>query len=218
MIRVLIAEDHHIVRQGVRALLEKQPQIEIVGEAKDGFEALALASRLIPDVLVLDINMPHLNGIEVISDIRAAGLKTACIILSMYSDETLVKRALQNGAWGYLLKNSIAEDLITAIESAYNKQLYLSPELREILSLEEIDRFLEKAENNKTPEPLTEREREICRMIAYGMTNSVIGNKLKISAKTVEKHRANLMAKLGVQDLAGLIRESIRRGIIFLDE
>lgn len=218
MIRVIIAEDHHLVRQGIRALLEKQPDIEIVGEAKDGFEALAFTSRLHPDVLVLDINMPNLNGIDVIKDIQANGMQTNCIILSMYSDESLVKRAFQNGAWGYLLKNSISDDLIAAIRSAFNRQLYLSPELKTIFSEEDLNRFRTMPGASSSSDSLTLREREICGLIAQGMTNHSIARKLNISTKTVEKHRANLMAKLGVQDLAGLIRETIRQGITFIEE
>jgi DNA-binding NarL/FixJ family response regulator len=218
MIRVLIADDHHLVRQGIRALLEKNRDIEVIGEAKNGLEALALTSQLHPEVLVIDVNMPHINGIDVIRDVTSAGMKTACVILSMYSDESLVKRAFQNGALGYLLKNSIAEDLITAIEAVNHHQIYLSPELKDSIATEEITNIPYEPEPTAGAGALTNREREICQLVAQGLTNHAIANSLSISVKTVEKHRANLMLKLGVQDLAGLIREAIRQGIIFLEE
>jgi DNA-binding NarL/FixJ family response regulator len=216
MIRVMVADDHHLVRQGIRALLEKQPGIEVVWEARDGQEALDYCIQIEPDVLVLDINMPRLNGIEVIQRLSAAALRTRVVILSMYSDESLVKRALQNGALGYLLKKSITEDLLAAIQAARRGEKFVSPELAYLLEAEfdqnpdasQVDAF----------DRLSAREREVCQLVASGLTNQAIASRLCISVKTVEKHRANLMVKLGVQDVASLIRESIRHGIVFLDE
>ena len=132
MIRVIIAEDHHLVRQGIRALLEKQGQIAVVGEAQDGQEALDLTRKMRPDVLLLDINMPRINGIEVIKLLRRVGLPTQVLILSMHEDESLVRRALNNGARGYLLKKSITEELFTAINDTSNRRTYLSPQLNNI--------------------------------------------------------------------------------------
>ncbi len=216
MIRVMVADDHHLVRQGIRALLEKQPDIEVVCEARDGQEALDFCIQIEPDVLVLDINMPRLNGIEVIQRLSDAQLSTRVVILSMYSDESLVKRALQNGALGYLLKKSITEDLLAAIQAAKRGEKFLSPELAYLLETglaqnngaDDVDAF----------DRLSAREREVCQLVGRGLTNQAIAAKLGISVKTVEKHRANLMVKLGVQDVASLIRESIRHGIVFLDE
>jgi DNA-binding NarL/FixJ family response regulator len=218
MIRILIADDHHLVRQGIKSLLEKEPDIVIVGEARDGLETLAYVSQLHPDVVILDINMPHLTGIEVINDIHAAGIQTAVIILSMYSDESIVKRALRNGASGYLLKNSISDDLVAAIRAVHRQEFFLSPELESYFNPGELTKIHTLLEFDITTEALTDREREICRLIAQGLTNQAISKSLDISTKTVEKHRANLMAKLHVQDLASLIREAIRQGIIFLEE
>jgi len=218
MIRVLIADDHHLVRQGIRALLEKYPDIEVVGEAQNGHEALAFATQLKPEVLILDINMPEMNGIDVVSDLTAAAIPTSIVILSMYSDESLVKRAFQNGAKGYLLKKSIAQDLISAVRAASQKELYLSPELGEVI---DIDEWLTSSKAFDIVDPvdqLSPREREVCQLVAQGLTNQAIAKKLNISIKTVEKHRSNMMSKLGVQDVASLIREVIRTGIVFVDK
>lgn len=216
--RVLIAEDHHLVRQGIRALLEKKPSIEVVGEAKDGREALAFTSQLLPDILLLDINLPHITGIEVARDIQELGLQTVVVMLSMYSDESLIRRAFQNGARGYLLKSSIAADLIEAVECAYRGEFYLSPDIRENFNLDELRQLHVLSHSTARPLPLTPRERQVCQLIAQGLTNQAIAKKLNISVKTVEKHRAHLMEKLGVQDMAGLIRAALQQGLIFLDE
>jgi DNA-binding NarL/FixJ family response regulator len=216
MIRVMVADDHNLVRQGIRALLEKQPGIEVVWEARDGQEALDYCIQIEPDVLVLDINMPRLNGIEVIRRLSEAQVSTRVVILSMYSDESLVKRALQNGAQGYLLKKSITEDLLAAIQAAKRGEKFLSPELAYLLEagLAQDNAAVEEDVFDR----LSAREREVCQLVARGLTNQAIAASLGISVKTVEKHRANLMVKLGVQDVASLIRESIRHGIVFLDE
>lgn len=216
MIRVVIAEDHHLVRQGIRALLEKQAHIQVIGEAQDGQEALDLTHSLKPDVLLLDINMPRINGIEVIKRVREAGSSTEVLILSMYEDESLVKRALRNGARGYILKKSITEELFSAIAATSRRKIYLSPEVYDLL---DCDGLHSGSDNDPADEPerLTSREREVCQLIADGNTNSEIARQLGISIKTVEKHRANLMEKLGVQDVASLVREAIKNGIVFIE-
>jgi DNA-binding NarL/FixJ family response regulator len=196
--------------------LEKHADIDVIGEAQNGQEAIDIVQRLVPDVLILDINMPGLNGIEVTKRVREAGWNTQVLILSMYSDESYVKKAFRNGARGYLHKRSITEDLIDAIYTVYMHQTYLSPtipgneegRLLHIQSEEQVEDELDR---------LTSREREVCRLIAEGNTNSLISQKLGISIKTVEKHRANVMVKLGVNDIASLTREAIRHGIVFLD-
>lgn len=217
MIRVVVADDHHIVRQGICALLEKVPDIEVVGEAQDGREALELVMRVEPDVLVTDISMPHLNGIQVAERLQVTRINTRVIVLSMYSDESLVRQALNKGVLGYLLKRSVAEELLIAIRAASRDETYLSPEV----ASQVLDDYLA----GKSPsggdtlfEQLSPREREVLKLIAEGNTNREIAELMTISIKTVEKHRANLMAKLNVRDLAGLIRIAIKHGLIFLND
>jgi DNA-binding NarL/FixJ family response regulator len=216
MIRIVIADDHHLVRQGIRALLEKQPDMQIVGEAEDGQQAVQTCLDTIPDVLLLDINMPISNGIDVTKRIKESGIKTQVLILSMYSDLSLVRRAFSNGARGYLLKKSITDDLINGIHSASLRQNYISPALPDRGNGD--DWFTEPSESESEGfNKLTDREREVCQLIAEGMTNQAIACRLSISIKTVEKHRANLMYKLGVSDIASLIRQAIKNGLVFLD-
>ena len=217
MIRVVVADDHHLVRQGIRALLEKAGDIDVVGEAADGQEAVELAGRLAPDVLVMDIAMPRLNGIEATGRIRALGLATQVVVLSMHSNEMVVRRALRSGAKGYVLKRSIAEELLLAIRSAVRGEVYLSPAVSAFL----VDEFLRDQADVEERDPLgalTPREREVLQLVAEGHTNAAIAQDLVISVKTVERHRANLMAKLKVHDVAGLTRVAIKHGLVFLDE
>lgn len=216
MIRVVVADDHHLVRQGIRALLEKQAHIQVIGEARDGQEAVELTHRLKPDVLLLDINMPRINGIEVVRRIREAGSPTEILILSMYEDESLVIKALRNGARGFILKKSVTEDLFTAIAAASTRKIYLSPEIFDVLENSALQSDPDRDLSDDF-DRLTSREREVCQLIAEGNTNSEVARKLGISVKTVEKHRANLMEKLGVEDVAGLVREAIKNSIVFIE-
>jgi DNA-binding NarL/FixJ family response regulator len=217
MIRVILADDHHLVRAGIRALLEKADDINIVGEAADGQEAIDLVERLTPDVLVIDIAMPRLNGIQAIERVRAMGLVTQIVILSMYSDETLVRQALQKGAIGYLLKRAVTEELLLAVRAASRGETYLSPAVSGII-LEDF-LTLQAASREANPfDQLTPREREVLQLIAEGHTNSAIAQIMNISVKTVERHRASLMAKLDVHDVAGLTRIAIKNSLVFLDE
>jgi DNA-binding NarL/FixJ family response regulator len=217
MIRVILAEDHHLVRQGIRSLLEKAEDVEIVAEAENGHEAVVLAERLTPDVLVMDIAMPRLNGIQAAEQIRTLGLATQVIILSMYSDETLLHQALRVGVRGYLLKNSVVEELLLAIRAAMHGKIYLSPAISEIVV---TDFMTGQRSSDLTSgfDQLSAREREVLQLIAEGATNKTIAETMHLSIKTVEKHRMNLMAKLRVHDLAGLIRAALKHGLIFLDE
>lgn len=217
MIRVILADDHHLVRQGIRSLLEKTGDIEILAEAENGQEAVKLAERLAPDVLVMDIAMPRLNGIQAAEQIRSLGLATQVVILSMYSDETLVRHALRAGVRGYLLKRSVVEELLLALRAAMRGEIYLSPAVSQMMMTD----FLagqSTAEAASPFEQLSAREREALKLVAEGATNKAIAEAMQISIKTVEKHRTNLMTKLNVHDLAGLIRIAIKHGLISLDE
>jgi DNA-binding NarL/FixJ family response regulator len=214
MIRVLIADDHTLVRQGIRALLEKAGDIQIVGEAADGLRALEAVERLLPDVLVIDISMPRLSGIQALEELHARGLPTRVVVLSMYSDETVVGQALRRGAKGYLLKNSVVEELLVAVRAAGRGETYLSP----AVSNPVVSEYLS-AKKERTPfEQLSPREREVLKLIAEGHTNQAIAHLLSLSIKTVEKHRTNIMSKLHVRDLTGLVRVAIKNHLISLDE
>jgi DNA-binding NarL/FixJ family response regulator len=217
MIRVILADDHHLVRRGIRALLEQADDISVIGEAQDGQEAIELVEQLKPDVLIIDIAMPRMNGIQATQRVRALGLATQVVILSMHSRPTLVRQALRNGAKGYLLKRSVTEELLLAVRAASRRETYLSPEVSGII----LDDFLAYQVNVEKSNPfdqLTPREREVMQLIAEGHTNHGIARLLNISIKTVERHRVNLMAKLDVHDVAGLTRVAIEHGLIFIDE
>ena len=217
MIRVILADDHHLVRRGIHALLEKADDIEVIGEAEDGQAALELVERLKPDVLVIDIAMPRLNGIQATERVRALGFATRVVILSMHSRPLLVRQALRNGAKGYLLKRSVTEELLLAVRAASRGETYLSSEVSGII----VDDFLThqvEAEQVNPFNQLTPREREVMQLIAEGHTNQAIAQLLHVSIKTVERHRANLMAKLDVHDVAGLTRIAIEQGLIFFEE
>lgn len=216
MIRVILADDHHLVRQGIRALLEKTTDIEIVAEAENGEEAIISTQKLKPDVLLMDINMPRLNGIQAAEQIRHQGLSTHVVILSMHSDETLVRQALRSGVRGYLLKHAVTEELLIAVRAAQRGEVYLSPTISELVMSDFIV-GRDKLEQSGF-EQLSPREREVLKLVAEGYTNKAIADTMHLSVKTVEKHRASLMTKLNVQDLAALIRLALKHGLIFLDE
>ncbi|MDH7487845.1 MAG: response regulator transcription factor [Anaerolineae bacterium] len=215
MIRVILVEDHHLVRQGIRALLEKVQDIQIIGEAADGREAVELVQRLAPDVVVMDIAMPRLDGIQAIAQVQALTVNTQVIVLSMYDDEILVRQALQSGARGYLLKSSVAEELVLAIRAASRGETYLSPSIAGCV----VGEFLKRkaGEPSTLADRLTPREREVLQLIAEGHTNTGIAHMLKVSARTVERHRANLMSKLEADNVADLLRTAIQHRLIFPD-
>ena len=215
MIRVIIADDHDLVRQSLKFLLTAQDDIQVVGEACDGQEAVDLTLALKPDVLILDLSMPGVNGIDSTRQIRIRNRTTRILILTMHNDESIIRRAFRSGANGFLSKRSNTVDMLSAIRSIVQNEYYLSPELKKNINLEQILSFDEENEFNDT---LTPREREICKLICEGKTNQAISRLLKISIKTVEKHRANLMEKLGVQDMASLIRVAIQQAIIMVEK
>jgi len=216
MIRVVLADDHHLVRQALRALLEKAGDIEVVGEAADGPEALALVERLLPDVLVIDIAMPHLNGLEAVGRLRSLEVKTRALILSMYADDTLVRQALRNGAKGYLLKRAVTEELLLAVRAVSRGDTFLCPEVAGPVLNGLVDAPLPIRDLGPLDQ-LTSREREVLQLVAEGHTNRAIATHLHLSEKTVEKHRGHLMAKLSVHDTAALVRLAIRHGLVALD-
>lgn len=216
MIRVIIADDHHLVRQGIRALLERAADIQVIGEAADGLEAVQLVQELRPEVLVMDLAMPRMNGAQATGRINGLGLPTRVVILSMHSDETLVRGALRSGARGYVLKQAVAEELLLAVRAAVRGEVYLSPAISQTMVQEWL--ASPSAREQTTFDQLTAREREVLQLIAEGYTNQSIAQTLQISVKTVEKHRASLMAKLDVHDVAGLTRVAIKHGLVFLEQ
>jgi DNA-binding NarL/FixJ family response regulator len=214
MIRVVLADDHTILRQGLRALLEQFGDIQVVGEADNGQHALELVEALAPDVIVLDISMPRLNGLDAARRLRDAQSPTRVVILSMHADLVSVREALRIGVAGYLLKRSVSEELKLAIQAAVRGETYLTPGVSNLL-LEEIAAEADQAETIYSL--LTTREREVLQLLAEGNANQTIAGMLNVNVKTIEKHRAHIMAKLGVRDNAGLVRMAIKHGLVTLD-
>lgn len=213
MIKLLIAEDHQMVRAGLRALLEKAVDIKVVGEASNGQEALLLTQKLIPHVLVMDIRMPILNGIQAAEHIRDLKLPVNVVLLSMFSDEVLIHQALKSGAKGYVLKSAASEELLRAVRAAYRGETFLSGPVSTIV----VDQALNSRVDGASLDPfdnLSPREKEILQLIAEEHTSSEIGAMLALSEKTVEKHRAHLMEKLGAKNLAGLVRLAVKYGLV----
>lgn len=211
--RVLLADDHGIVRRGMRALLEDEPDIELVGEAADGREALRLALELKPDIAIIDIAMPLLNGIDLTAQAVKQQPNLKAIILSMHADETYVLRALTAGAKAYLLKEATEEDLVPAIRAVAARKSYFSPAISKIL-LEDYLRNLQQRGLEDSYDLLTEREREILQLLAQGRTNKEAALLLDIGLSTVETHRANFMQKLNLHNTAEIVLYAVRKGII----
>jgi DNA-binding NarL/FixJ family response regulator len=216
MIRVIIAEDHLMVRAGIRVLLEKAGDIHVMGEASNGQEAIEMTQEHKPDVLIMDIMMPRMNGIQAAENIRDLKLTTHILILSMYTDEGIIQQALQCGVTGYVLKSSVSDELIWAVRAVANGKKYLSSPISEIM-----------IENAMNPHPfgpsgdslsiLSPREKEILQLIAEEHTSSEIAKLLIISEKTVEKHRSKLMEKLNVRNIAGLVRMAVKFRLVDRD-
>jgi len=216
MIKVLIAEDHHLVRKGLVALLRDLEDIEVIGEAATGAEAVDLAAKLRPDVVVMDIAMPRLDGTQAARQIISSKESPPVVMLSIHTDSVLIQQLIRQGIKGYLLKKSAPEELALAIRSAYQRELYLSPLICDSVVNDMMTNPAEE-ESSRRSDLLTPREREVLQLIAEGYTNNAVADTLTISVKTVEKHRANLMAKLEVQGLAELIRVAMLQGLIFSD-
>ena len=211
--RILLADDHGVVRAGLRLLLEREPNLEVVGEGADGREAVDLAASLVPDVVVMDIAMPTLNGIEAARRIVDRNPRTAVIILSMHSDETYVMRALKAGARGYLLKRSAEADLLRAIKAVTEGKSFFSPAVSRTLA-EEFVRLLKDRGEEDTYELLTPREREILQLLAEGKSNKEVATLLDLSVYTVETHRSHILQKLNLHSTAELVLYAVRKGII----
>jgi two-component system response regulator NreC len=212
-IQILLAEDHAVMRTGLRLVLERQHDFRVVGEASDGREAVALAQQHKPDVIVMDIGMPNLNGIEAARQITGSLPQTCVIILSMHSDEAYVLRALKAGARGYLLKESAESDLIAAIRAVHSGKAFFSPAVSRML-VEDYVRQLQDREIEDSYELLTMREREVLQLIAEGKSNKEIAAMLNVSLYTVESHRGNLMEKLNLHTVPELILYAVRKGVI----
>ena len=212
-IKLLLADDHILVRRGIMALLEKEKDIEIIGEAENGREAVKKAKQLSPDVVLMDISMPSLNGIEATYQIKKLNIDTKVLIVTMHETEEYVSKILHAGAYGYVIKNASPAELLSAIRAVHKGEYFLSPQITKKL----ITRFINKPKTKVTSnriDNLTEREREIIQLIAEGNSNRKIAEILFISKKTVENHRTNLMKKLDIHNVVELTQFAIRNGLI----
>ncbi len=212
-IRIMLADDHKLMRSGLRVLLEQQGDLSVVGEVSDGREAVALADSLKPEVLVMDIGMPNLNGIEAAAQITHTHPEIAIVMLSMHSDESYVLRALKAGAKGYLLKDSAETDLLRAVHAVAEGKSFFSPAVSKVL----LDDYVRKLKRSGTEDPydlLTPREREVLQLVAEGKSNKDVAQILNLSVYTVETHRSNIMEKLNLRGVPELILYAVRKGII----
>jgi len=213
MIRVLIAEDHLMVRAGIRALLEKAGDIHVLGEASNGQEAIELVEKFAPDVLIMDIMMPRMNGIQAAENIRKLNVPTRILLLSMYSDEGLIYQALQSGVKGYVLKSSVSDELLWAVHTVASGKTYLSSQVSDIVVESAVHPHIPGRDHDPFAN-ISPREKEILQLIAEEHTSSEIAKLLFISEKTVEKHRASLMEKMDVHNLAGLVRIAVKYRLV----
>lgn len=209
-IRVVLADDHTLVRSGIRRILEAQAGFAVVGEAADGEEAVALVRATMPDVIVLDLNMPGLGGLDALPPLKIAQPSLKVVVLSMHAGREYVARAMKGGANAYLLKDSAVQDLVAAVEAVLVGQSYFSPSIQALMA--ELIRGDSKEPARGTT--LTDREREVLGWLARGLSSKEVARRLDISVRTVETHRANLMHKLGVKSVALLIQVALREGII----
>jgi len=213
VIKILIADDHGIVRTGLKLLLERVPGMQLAGEASDGREAVRLARELHPDIVIMDIGMPLLNGIDAARQIVRENERIGVIMLSMYTDESYIVRALDAGAKGYLLKDNADEDMERAIRSVALGRPFFSPTIAQSL-LDDYLRLMRERKVEDSYELLTEREREVLQLLAEGKSNKEAATVLDLSPYTIETHRTNLMQKLGLHNTAEIVLYSVRKGII----
>ena len=212
MVTIVLADDHHVVRQGLRSLLAAEPDMQVIGETDDGLEAVRLVENLQPDILVLDLMMRGINGLEVTREVCQHSPKTRVIIFSMYDNEAYVLEALHAGARAYILKEATSDELVRAIRAVISGRRYLSSSLSE----QAIEAYMKKVEKASLDpfDTLTTREREVLQLAARGCTNADIADQLYISRRTVEAHRANMMQKLGLRTQTDLVRYALQRGIL----
>lgn len=212
-IKILVSDDHNLVRQGIVALLNVESGLEVIGEASDGFEAVRLAKKLNPDIVIMDLSMPNLNGLEATHQIKRDVPNVKVLILTQHENEEYVIQIIKAGASGYVLKTSVSDDLIKAITEIQKGEKFFSPSISRMI----IDDYKKRTQGlhteTRAPE-LTHREKEVLQLIAEGRTNQEVAGKLFISVRTVEFHRANMMHKLQLSDLAGLIKYAIQKGIV----
>jgi len=217
MLRILIADDHELARRGIRDLLETHPGWQVCGEAKDGRESVDLASSMKPDVVLLDIGMPNLNGLEATRQILAATPDVAILILTMHDSDNVVREGLRAGAKAFLLKSDAGRDLVAAVEALELQRTFFTTRVSQMV----LDGFLnrhgnghEETEQNSAGDVLTSREREVIQLLAEGKTSKEVAVALNLSVKTAETHRTNLMRKLGLHSVADLTRYAVRNGIV----
>jgi DNA-binding NarL/FixJ family response regulator len=211
-IRIIIADDHGVVAEGLKHLVEAQTDMEVVSLAVDGREAVRQARDLRPDVVLMDLSMPELNGADATRAILERDPKCRVIVLSMYSEREYVRRALKAGAAGYVVKRSAAKEVVDAIRAVHAGQRYLSPRVADVV----LDDYTGEGADDLLSK-LSQREREVLQLLAEGHTGAQIAERLSLSQKTVETYRARLVEKLGIRDVAGLVRFAIQRGIVSLD-
>jgi DNA-binding NarL/FixJ family response regulator len=212
-LRVLIVDDHTLVRQGLRRILEAQPGFEVIGEAGDGREAIRLVHEIQPDIVVLDVTMPRLNGLEALSQLQRRAPQAHIVVLSMHDDEAYVTRAVRAGAAAYLLKDSADVDLIHALRAVAQGKSFFSPSVAKIIADEYVRQLADRGVTDRY-ETLSEREREVLQLIAEGRSNKETAAQLHISPTTVETHRAHIMEKLDLHSTAEIVLFAVRRGII----
>lgn len=216
-IRVLLVDDHAVIRQALRMLLESRPELSVVGDAENGRTALTAVEKLHPDVVLMDVVMPGLNGIEATRQIRRFARGSRVVMLSGFVDEEQLTQALRAGASGYLMKSSDVSELVLAIQTVHRGNTYYSSGLADGFDLEEISHRSRQPGDSSAPDSLTPREREVLQLIAEGHTNQRIADELVISVKTVEAHKAHIMTKLRARTRTDVIRYALRKGIVHLE-
>ncbi len=212
--KVLLVDDHTIVRQVLKALIDTQEGIEVVGDAEDGREAIEKAKQMAPNVIVIDITMPNLNGIEATRQIKKINPEIKVLVLTVHDNEEYIHRILQAGASGYLLKESAVSDLVSAINAVEKGDIFLSPSISKVVVKDYIRHVETESGDFDSLNVLTNREREVLQLIAEGHTNKDIARILKLSIKTIDVHRSHIMDKLNIRDITGLVKYSIRKGLI----
>jgi len=218
MLRILIADDHEVARRGIRSLLESHPGWEVCAEAKDGRDAVELATSTKPDLVLLDIGMPNLNGLEAARQILATSPNAAILILTMHDSDNVIREVLRAGARGFLLKSDAGRDLVAAVEALESQKTFFTPRVSQMV----LDGFLNREKKrseiedvaNSSGDLLTAREREVIQLLAEGRTSKEVAVTLNLSVKTAETHRTNLMRKLGLHSVADLTRYAVRNGIV----